>query len=73
MPFYYLKYTWIYFPFTFPHKGNCKAHEIFTTYESCSVPIKKMIMFCFAFQTMIQKQSQSLGGFVSQSYQSNMQ
>lgn len=50
MPFYCLKYTWIYFPFTFLHKGNCKVHEIFTAYESCSVPIKTMIMFCFTFQ-----------------------
>jgi len=53
MPFYCLKYTWIYFPFTFPHKGNRKVHEIFTAYESCSVPIKKIITFCFTFQAMI--------------------
>lgn len=50
MPFYCLKYTWIYFPLTFLLKGSCKVHEIHTTYESWSVPIKKMIMFCFTFQ-----------------------
>lgn len=73
MPFYCLKYTWIYFPFTLLHKGKCKVHEIFTTYEPHSVPIKKMIMFCFTFQTMIWEQQQCLNDFGTQNCQSNIQ